>query len=69
MIAGISGSRDGVDWPPMGGTLECSAVEGADLINAGLARAISKVIEPEKAVAPKPETATRKGLSKDSTGL
>lgn len=67
MLAGISGSRDGADWPPIGGVLECSEVEGKDLIAAGLAKAVEKKsVEPiiEKAVAPKAET--RKGLTKGS---
>jgi hypothetical protein len=65
MLAGVSGSRDGVDWPPSGGVLECSADEGAQLIAAGLAQPLEKkavAVEPEKAVAPKPEV--RAGLSK-----
>ena len=68
MIAGISGSRDGVDWPPTGGVLECSDSEGTDLIAAGLAKPYEKPSKLETADAPvaKVETATKKGLTKAS---
>ncbi len=72
MIAAISGTRDGSDWPAAGETLECSNGEGADLIAAGLATAITKAPAeaPETATAKKPETATVKGgLTKGSTGI
>lgn len=72
MIAGVSGTRDGADWPPSGGILECSQDEAAQLVAAGLARPVEKasqVAPVETATAKAPETATRKGMSKGSTGL
>ena len=59
MIAGISGTRDGADWPPVGGILECPDSEGIELIRAGLARAYVKPSKVETAVAPKAETRKR----------
>lgn len=64
-----SGSRDGADWPAAGEVLEVPKEEASDLVRLGIAR-FEKDPEPEKAVARKPETATRKGgLTKESTGL
>lgn len=39
MLASISGTRDGVDWPAKGETLDVPADEAASLIDAGLATA------------------------------
>lgn len=39
MTANITGTRDGVDWPAVGGTLDVPDTEAADLIAAGLAEA------------------------------
>jgi hypothetical protein len=67
IIRGISGSRDGEDWPAIGGFLDVPEGEAEDLIRMGLARA---VVKEERAVAPKSETATAKGpLTKASTGI
>lgn len=65
MIAQVSGTRDGGDWPLAGGVLEVSAIEAADLVRAGLAKPYEGAPEPEKAVARKPET-RKGGLTKDS---
>jgi len=61
MRVGVTGSRDGVDWPPIGGELTCSEAEARDLIASGYAVSAVKPVE-ERAVAPKPEI--RKGNSK-----
>lgn len=37
MLVGISGTRDGVDWPPRGGTVALPDDEAAALVRAGLA--------------------------------
>ena len=58
MRVGVTGSRDGVDWPAIGGVLTCSDAEARDLIAAGYAIPAQKPVE-ERAVAPKPEM--RKG--------
>lgn len=57
MLAQISGTHDGVDWPQPGGEVTLSEHEAKSLIEAGLARA-SDAKEPkvETAVAPKAET-------------
>jgi hypothetical protein len=64
MIAAVSGTRDGVDWPASGDVLECSDGEAADLIGAGLARPFERVknVEPVETAILEPvvETATRK---------
>jgi hypothetical protein len=66
MTAVISGTRDGADWPGLGGVVDVPNIEGAELIANGFARAVEQTTKPivEKAVAPKPET--RKGLTKAS---
>jgi len=60
MITQISGTRNGADWPAVGGVVDLPEGEAKDIIQAGLAR----VPVVETATARKPETATRKGLSK-----
>lgn len=70
IVAKISGSRDGVDWPNPGETIDVPAEEAADLIRLGFAKEITREAKSpvvEKAVAPKGET--RGGLTKASTGL
>ena len=47
MRARITGTRNGVDWPPVGGVVDLPEVEARDLIAGGLA--------VESAVAPEPE--------------
>lgn len=49
MTANITGTRNGVDWPAVGGTIDVPDSEAADLIAAGLAEA-----------APDPVPAARK---------
>lgn len=70
MAVRISGTRDGVNWPDIGGLLEVSSAEAAELIANGFARVPegkSVKVEPEKAAARrKPET--RGGLTKASLG-
>ena len=46
MVAKISGTRNGVDWPEPGDSIEVDADEAVQLLNAGLAK-------PEADVAPK----------------
>lgn len=55
MVAAISGTRDGQDWPSIGETLTVPAEEGAQLCAAGLAVPVKAA--PETAAAPAPETA------------
>lgn len=60
MLVSISGTRDGQDWPGVGGEIELPEVEGAKLVRAGLARSAAAPVEVETTRAPKPETAARK---------
>jgi len=70
MVVLISGTRDGVDWPAVGGLIDVPAQEAAELVANGFAR------PPEgKSVKAEPETATarrkpesRGGLTKASLG-
>ena len=62
MVVRISGSRNGVDWPQVGGVFDVPDAEGYDLIFSGIARVPVKRVET--ATARTPETATRKGLTK-----
>ena len=45
MLASISGTRDGADWPPVGGELTLPATEAADLIRGSLARPAPEPVE------------------------
>lgn len=63
MKVAISGTRNGSDWPPIGGDIDVTKAEAEHLITAGYAEAVDepapKKPEPEKATARKPST--RKG--------
>lgn len=57
----LSGTRNGVEWPELGGTIDLPADEAEALAAAGLARIIDEP-EVERATSRrKTETATRKG--------
>lgn len=48
----ITGTRNGEDWPAVGGVVDLPDAEAQDLIAAGLA-VPAAAPEPEKAAAPK----------------
>lgn len=53
----ISGTRDGVEWPEVGGLVTLPDAEAADMVAAGLAEPAAAAA-PETAAAPaEPETA------------
>ena len=63
MRVGITGTRNGEDWPPVGGTIDLPADEANALVEAGLAEPATKnapaveaatVVAPEAATTPKP---------------
>lgn len=56
MKVAISGTRDGSDWPAVGGEIVVPDAEGADLCAAGMATPVAEPQQPEKKVAAKPET-------------
>ena len=47
LLVGITGTRNGVDWPRIGESIDLPDVEAADLVTAGLA-------EPEPVAEPVP---------------
>lgn len=51
MIQHITGTRDGVEWPLKGGTIDLPDHEAADLIGAGLAKEATGEAAPEAADA------------------
>lgn len=59
MLRNLSGSRDGVEWPRIGGTLDVPEAEADDLERIGIAERVNakSTIAPESAAAPEPETA------------
>lgn len=59
MRAAISGTRNGEDWPPIGGTVELPDDEAADLCAAGLA-----IPEPDTAVRTATPTEDKAGVEK-----
>lgn len=61
MLANISGTRDGVEWPELGGTIDLPADEAEALAAAGLARIIDEPKVERATSRRKTETATRKG--------
>lgn len=56
LIVSLTGTRDGVDWPPIGEAFDLPDGEAADYIAAGLC-VKAEPSAPEAAVAPAPETA------------
>jgi hypothetical protein len=64
MLVGMSGSRGGEDWPPLGGVLEVDDEEGAQLCAGGLAEPVADTGKVEKADAPEPEK--RSGLTTEN---
>jgi len=58
MVVKISGTRDGVDWPSRGETIELPDAEAVDMLNAGLVRAVADVAPVETATVQTAETAT-----------
>ncbi len=57
MCARISGTRNGDEWPAIGGEVDVPDAEAVDLLNAGLAVAAESA-PVEKATAKPTETAT-----------
>lgn len=37
----LSGTRDGIEWPPVGGSVDLPEAEAAQMIAAGLASAVT----------------------------
>lgn len=58
MVVGLSGTRNGADWPPIGGEVTLPDSEAADLVAAGLAVAVAAPVE-SAAVDTKPVTRKR----------
>ena len=61
LLATITGTRDGQDWPKRGEVTDLPSAEAVDLINAGIAEAVAvssletaAVERGERAVAAKP---------------
>lgn len=59
MLVSLSGTRDGVEWPPIGGVLVCPDQEAADLAASGYAVAVEKAapVVERADVTPAVETA------------
>lgn len=65
MRVSVSGTRQGVDWPPAGSVIEVGDEEGMSLCAGGLADPVhDKDTGVEKAVAPKAEE--RGGLTTEN---
>lgn len=54
----ISGTRDGVEWPPPGVEVELPDAEAVGMLNAGLVIPAGEP-EPERAVKPRPRGGRR----------
>jgi hypothetical protein len=59
MKVGVSGTRNGEDWPGPGGELEVDDEEGAQLCASGLAEPVVEK-KTETATAPKAEQRAKK---------
>ena len=55
MKVAISGSRNDVEWPAIGGEIVVPDLEGKELCAAGYAEPVAAPVKVEKAVAKKPE--------------
>jgi len=56
----LSGTRDGIEWPPVGGSVDLPEAEAAQMIAAGLASAVAPApIETATADTSKVETRKR----------
>lgn len=60
----ITGTRDGVRWPPPGEVKDLPDHEAARLCAAGSAEPVAERAQPEKAVAPAAEKRGGRGRSK-----
>jgi hypothetical protein len=47
MRVGMTGSRDGADWPAVGGILECGDEEASELLRSGIAGPLGTTEEEE----------------------
>ena len=45
MLIGISGTRNGVDWPPVGGEIELPDVEAEHMVAVGQAVPVEQPVE------------------------
>jgi hypothetical protein len=62
MRVGITGTRNGEDWPPVGGTIDLPTDEANALVDAGLADAATKnapAVEAATVAAPEAATTTK----------
>ena len=60
MRVNISGTRNGIEWPPMGETVELPDAEAVDLLNARTAKPVPVEIEvATMPTAPKRQTRRR----------
>lgn len=59
MLVQISGTRNGEQWPPIGGVANVGDGEALDLISTGAAEAIAERPAPEKRPAAKKVTEKR----------
>lgn len=58
MIASISGTRDGVDWPQRGEVADLADGEAADMIAAGMAEPVEDVAAETATAPPAAENAS-----------
>lgn len=70
MKGDVSGSRNGVPWPPRGGTVDLPDGEAADLCRIGLAEPVAEGdADVEKAVPGDGDVEKREaGLTKETAG-
>ena len=57
MRTSVTGTRDGQDWPGVGGVIDLPDGEARDMIGAGLAVEVAVARKAPTAAAPKPRTA------------
>lgn len=69
MKIGISGYRDGQEWPPAGGTIDLPESEARTLVDIGYAEEIAVgSIEPHPAVDHQPSTAVAAEAGSNDNG-
>lgn len=58
MKVGVSGTRDGQDWPPRGSVIDLPDAEAQQYCEAGMAEPVAVFDEAETATMPEPEKRT-----------
>lgn len=65
MLATITGTRDGQEWPAIGESMDLPDAEAVDMLNAGLVSPAGESVETATATPTEQATTRRRGRRKD----